>query len=64
MTPDQLRAFLATQDLSADSFAGLVGVHRSTVFRWLNGEQPIPRYVSVICAIWPHIPRRIREALY
>jgi transcriptional regulator with XRE-family HTH domain len=64
MTPDQLRSFLAAQEWTADNLADLVGAHRSTVFRWLNGEQPIPRYVSVICTAWPHVPRRVKEALY
>lgn len=34
--------------LSRGELAALLGVAPSTVWRWLNGQTPVPRYVQVI----------------
>lgn len=42
MTPDQLRELMQANNVeSADDLAARIGVHRTTVFRWLAGSRRI-----------------------
>jgi hypothetical protein len=43
--------------------ASFLGVHRSTLLRWLNGKQPIPRPVEVIFEIFAHWPEVTAEGV-
>ncbi len=42
MTPDELRALMArADDITQKALAQALGVHKMTVWRWLNGRTPI-----------------------
>jgi hypothetical protein len=43
MTPHELRATLDRLDLSAAEAGHLLGVHRATVYRWLDGSMSVPK---------------------
>lgn len=42
MTPQELRVWRASRDLTQDHIAEMLGVSRKTVGRWEKGENPIP----------------------
>jgi len=49
MEPDELRARMAANGVdSADKLAELLGVHRTTVFRWLAGSRRIDRAAAAL----------------
>lgn len=58
MTAAQLREFLGDMDWSPDDFARLTGIHRTTVFRWLAGQLPLPAYIKLIMRLCRGIHRR------
>ena len=47
MTPHELRATLDRLDLSAAEAGHLLGVHRATIYRWLDGSMSVPIVVEV-----------------
>ena len=48
MTPRELRATLERLDLSAAEAGHLLGVHRTTVYRWLDGSMSVPIVVELL----------------
>jgi predicted transcriptional regulator len=48
MTPRELRATLDCLDLSAAEAGHLLGVHRATVYRWLDGSTSVPIVVELL----------------
>lgn len=57
MTPADLAASLARLRLRPAHLARLLGVERSTVSRWLDGQRGIPDHVAVAL----HQYERLRE---
>ena len=53
-----LRTFLGDMDWSPDDFARLTGIHRTTVYRWLAGDFPVPAYIYLIMRLCRGINRR------
>lgn len=49
MSPSAFRTALAVLEIDPDTFAGRLGVHRATVYRWLS-EGP-PKYAILICEL-------------
>jgi hypothetical protein len=50
MTPHELRATLDRLDLSAAKAGHLLGVHRATIYRWLDGFMSVPIVVELLLA--------------
>ena len=50
MTPESLADWMRTRSLDAVEFGRLLNVHASTVRRWVNGDQPIPPWLSLALA--------------
>jgi DNA-binding transcriptional regulator YiaG len=49
MEPEQLRELMQANGVdSADKLAELLGVHRTTVFRWLAGSRRIDRAAAAL----------------
>jgi DNA-binding transcriptional regulator YiaG len=48
LTPAQLRAALASLDMTQRGFARYCGANERTVRRWLEDEQDIPPWVPVM----------------
>ena len=48
MTPHELRATLDRLDLSAAEAGHLLGVHRATIYRWLDGSMSVPIVVELL----------------
>src|SRR6202049_4769328 len=48
MTPHELRATLDRLDLSAAEAGHLLGVHRATIYRWLDGSMSMPIVVELL----------------
>lgn len=49
MTPDELRTLMDANGVdSADKLAEALGVHRTTVFRWLAGTRRIDRAAAAL----------------
>ena len=48
MTLRELRATLDCLDLSAAEAGHLLGVHRATVYRWLDGSTSVPIVVELL----------------
>jgi hypothetical protein len=48
MTPHELRATLDRLDLSAAEAGHLLGVHRATIYRWLDGSMSVPIVVDAV----------------
>jgi DNA-binding transcriptional regulator YiaG len=46
MSRDELKEWLAAHKHSAVSFAALLGVTERTVYRWLAGTTPIPKWLG------------------
>jgi transcriptional regulator with XRE-family HTH domain len=46
-----LAAALRARGLTVTALAGLLGVHRITVHRWLAGRVPTPVLITRICAL-------------
>ena len=59
MTPHELRVTLDRLDLSAAEAGHLLGVHRATIYRWLDGSMSVPIVVELLLrlmvwrGIWP-----------
>jgi hypothetical protein len=51
MTPRELRATLDCLDLSAAEAGHLLGVHRATVYRLLDGSTSVPIVVELLLRI-------------
>jgi hypothetical protein len=49
MTSEDLRAFIAHQNLTHSALAALLGYSRRQIELYLSGEQPIPRVVALAC---------------
>jgi hypothetical protein len=47
MDPAALRAWLSENGYTREAFALEIGVHPTTVYRWLRGSIPIPRSVEL-----------------
>jgi hypothetical protein len=60
MTPRELRATLDCLDLSAAEAGHLLGVHRATVYRWLDGSTSVPIVVELLLRLM--VRRGIRPA--
>ena len=60
MTPRELRATLDCHDLSAAEAGHLLGVHRATVYRWLDGSTSVPIVVELLLRLM--VRRGIRPA--
>jgi Protein of unknown function (DUF3489) len=60
MTPHELRATLDRLDLSAAEAGHLLGVHRATVYRWLDGSTSVPIVVELLLRLM--VRRGIRAA--
>ena len=60
MTPHELRATLDRLDLSAAEAGHLLGVHRATVYRWLDGSMSVPIVVELLLRLM--VRRGIRAA--
>lgn len=60
MTPDELRELMTANKYdSVDQFADLLGVHRTTVFRWLAGTRRIDRAAAaLILSVTPKRPKK------
>lgn len=51
MTPDELRALMDANGVtSPDDLSERLGVHRTTVFRWLAGSRRIDRAAAALIA--------------
>lgn len=51
MTPDELRVLMDANGVtSADDLSERLGVHRTTVFRWLAGSRRIDRAAAALIA--------------
>lgn len=48
MTGEELRAAIEKANMTIAEFAEQVGKHKRTVQRWLSGELPVPKYVTLI----------------
>lgn len=54
MTTRNLKSVRAVMGLSGQGFAHLLRLHDTsgrTVYRWENGETPIPGYVTLVCEL-------------
>src|SRR3984893_16947012 len=60
MTPHELRATLDRLDLSAAEAGHLLGVHRATIYRWLDGSMSVPIVVELLLRLM--VWRGIRAA--
>ena len=60
MSPHELRATLDRLDLSAAEAGQLLGVHRATIYRWLDGSMPVPIVVELLLRLM--VRRGIRPA--
>ena len=60
MTPHELRVTLDRLDLSAAEAGHLLGVHRATVYRWLDGSMSVPIVVELLLRLM--VRRGIRPA--
>jgi hypothetical protein len=60
MTRLELRATLDRLDLSAAEAGHLLGVHRATVYRWLDGSMSVPIVVELLLRLM--VRRGIRAA--
>src|ERR1700731_4091681 len=60
MTPHELRATLDRLDLSAAEAGHLHGVHRATIYRWLDGSMSVPIVVELLLRLM--VRRGIRPA--
>ena len=60
MTPHELRATLDRLDLSGAEAGHLLGVHRATVYRWLDGSMSVPIVVELLLRLM--VRRGIRAA--
>ena len=60
MTPHELRATLDRLDLSAAEAGHLLGVHRATIYRWLDGSMSVPIVVELLLRLM--VRRGIRPA--
>ena len=49
MTPEDLRGFIAHQNLTHAAVAALLGYSRRQIELYLSGAQPIPRVVALAC---------------
>jgi transcriptional regulator with XRE-family HTH domain len=49
MTADKLKTWMAAQKLTKTDFAALTGIARTTLDRYLAGQQPIPKVVVLSC---------------
>src|SRR6202008_4434547 len=48
MPPHELRVTLDRLDLSAAEAGHLLGVHRATIYRWLDGSMSVPIVVELL----------------
>jgi hypothetical protein len=48
MTAEQLREHLKRLDLTVLQFSERIGRHERTVYRWLSGELPIPKWIKTL----------------
>src|ERR1700693_126140 len=62
MTPHELRATLDRRDLSAAEAGHLLGVHRATIYRWLDGSMSVPIVVELLLLLRLMVRRGIRPA--
>jgi hypothetical protein len=60
MTPHELRATPDRLDLSAAAAGHLLGVHRATIYRWLDGSMSVPIVVELLLRLM--VRRGIRPA--
>ena len=60
MTPHELRVTLDRLDLSAAEAGHLLGVHRATIYRWLDGSMSVPIVVELLLRLM--VRRGIRPA--
>ena len=60
MAPHELRATLDRLDLSAAEAGHLLGVHRATIYRWLDGSMSVPIVVELLLCLM--VRRGIRPA--
>ena len=60
MTPHELRVTLDRLDLSAAEAGHLLGVHRATIYRWLDGSKSVPIVVELLLRLM--VRRGIRPA--
>src|SRR5580658_7546709 len=60
MTPHELRATLDRLDMSAAEAGHLLGVHRATIYRWLDGSMSVPIVVELLLRLM--VRRGIRPA--
>jgi hypothetical protein len=60
MTPHELRATLDRLDLSAAEAGHLLGVHRATIYRWLDCSMSVPIVVELLLRLM--VRRGIRPA--
>lgn len=47
MTPAELKAWRAAQNLTQPALAALLGIHEMTLSRWERGERIIPPYLHL-----------------
>jgi predicted transcriptional regulator len=61
MTPRELRATLDRLDLSAAKAGHLLGVHRATVHRWLDGSMSVSIVVELLLRLMVRRGIRIED---
>lgn len=49
MTPSQLNAWMKAMDFNKVRASKELGIARFTLDGYLNGKQPIPRYIELAC---------------
>lgn len=54
MTPATLAAWQARLSLNKVQAASMLGIARNTLDGYLNGSQPIPKYIGLACAAIAH----------
>lgn len=47
MSPNELDAFLKRTGMTGNELASKIGVHWTTISRWRNGHEPIPKAVEL-----------------
>lgn len=48
MTPDELKKAMDRANLTVGELAQMTGRHERTVYRWLAGDIPVPKWISLV----------------
>lgn len=57
-----LRDTLSRHDLTPETFAAIVRVTPSTVYKWLRGVHPTPHMVTLLLDAWERCPEALAES--